>query len=102
MTPVIEASLCELNGEIEATDPNEAGDLHCSTVDMDNLPKVCGYPQVYFGADAPARTPDFIGQFYISGWSYNDEGVLVASGSAIHVYIAVGVTSASSYLRLDN
>lgn len=102
VTPVIEAALCELNAEIQATDPEETGDVHCHSIDMDSLPKVCGYPLIYFGADAPARIPDFIGQFYISGWSYGDDGVLVPSGSAVHLYMAGGVTSAANYVRLDN
>ena len=102
VSPVIEAALCSLNASIEALNPENKGELHCTTLNMDNLPKVCGYPLIYFGADAPNRTPDFIGQFYMSGFYYGDDGVLVASGSSIHVYIAIGVTNASSYVRLNN
>lgn len=102
VSPVIDAALNNLNGEIEAVDPENTGDIHCSGINMDDLPKVCGYPLIYFGADSPARTPDFVGQFYISGWSFSKDNVLVASGSAVHVYMALGVANAASYVRLDN
>lgn len=89
VSPVIDAALNNLNGEIEATDPEEVGDVHCKSIDIDDLPKVCGYPLFIIETKAPDRTPDFIGQFWIDRTGGN-------------IYMAKAVSNSASFVRLNN
>lgn len=89
VSPVIDAALNNLNGEIAATDPEEVGDVHCKSIDMDSLLKVCGYPLYIIVTKAPDRAPDFIGQFWIDR-------------SAGNIYMAKAVSNSASFIRINN
>ena len=64
------------------------GDVHAKSIDLDELPKVCGYPMFLFDTATPTVTPDFIGQFFID----------TANGK---VYMATAVTNSSSFKPLN-
>ena len=68
---------------------NTLGDVTINNCDFLNLPKVVGWDWIYKGTEAPSRTPDFIGQFYI------DTTNKIA-------YLAVGVANSSDYKRITN
>lgn len=71
-----------------AIDIDNMGDAHCKSIDMDELPKVCGYPLFIITDGAPAAAPDFIGQFYIDK----------TNGKA---YMATGASAASDFKALN-
>lgn len=71
-----------------AIDMDNMGDAHCKSIDMDELPKVCGYPLFIITDGAPAAAPDFIGQFYIDK----------TNGKA---YMATGASAASDFKALN-
>lgn len=52
-------------GDIDAIDVDNCGDIHAKSIDMDELPKVCGYEMYIKGSGAPTAAPDFIGQEYL-------------------------------------
>ena len=68
--------------------PNESHPMWVCGLKL-NLPKVVGFDWIYISTEAPSRTPDFIGQFYI------DTTNKVA-------YLAVGVDNSSDYKRITN
>ena len=89
--------LTELEEEIEREKQNREafidnmdnlGDVHAKSVDMDELPKVCGYPMFVFGSGAPTMAPDFTSQFYIDTTNHK-------------IYMADGTANASSFRILN-
>ena len=64
------------------------GDAHCKSIDMDELPKVCGYDFIVMGTAAPTTAPDFIGQVFIDK----------TNGK---VYVATGVSASTDYKILN-
>ena len=86
------ASLISLAHQNEANtaaiDVDNMGDAHCKSIDMDELPKVCGYQLIVIASGAPSTAPDFIGQVYID----------TANGK---VYVATGVSASTDYKILN-
>lgn len=86
------ASLISLAGQNEANvaaiDVDNMGDAHCKSIDMDELPKVCGYQMIIIADAAPSVAPDFIGQVYIDK----------TNGK---VYVATAASSASDFKILN-
>ena len=89
--------LTELEEEIEREKQNREafidnmdnlGDVHAKSVDVDELPKVCGYPMFVFGSGAPTMAPDFTSQFYIDTTNHK-------------IYMADGTANASSFRILN-
>jgi len=74
--------------ELGLIDTENLGDVRAKSVDMDELPKVCGYPMYIIGTAAPSVTPDFIGQIYIDKQNAK-------------VYIATDIANASSFKVLN-
>ena len=58
------------------------------SIDMDELPKVCGYDFIVMGTAAPTAAPDFIGQVFIDK----------TNGK---VYVATGVSASTDYKILN-
>lgn len=76
------------NREAFIDNMDNLGDVHAKSVDMDELPKVCGYPMVVFGSGAPTMAPDFTSQFYIDTTNHK-------------IYMADGTANASSFRILN-
>jgi hypothetical protein len=89
MIQVLDAALNGLNGNVEAINVDNTGDVHCKSIDVDNLPKVCGYPAIIIKQNSPDVIPDFVGQFYFDSYNKN-------------VYFGAGVASVSDFIRLNN
>lgn len=92
-----QAKLSELEGKVLRDEENleaihknidELGDVHAKSINMDELPKVCGYPMAIIGSGAPTVTPDFISQIYIDTTNHK-------------VYMADGTANASSFRILN-
>jgi hypothetical protein len=64
------------------------GDVRAKSIDMDELPKVCGFSMYIISTTAPNVAPDFISQHWIDT-------------VAKKVYIAVGVSSAADFVALN-
>lgn len=77
-----EASLNSLINNME-----EQGNVHAQTLDIDNLPTICGFPLFKIMAKDPDATPDFIGQLWINK-------------SSNTVYLATNCTNAAGYKQL--
>lgn len=86
----LEQEVGENTEDIEALKANldRFGDVHAQSIDLDNLPKVCGYNMYIIGTGAPTITPDFIGQIYID-----------KSGGK--VYMATATTNSASFKALN-
>ena len=86
---VLDAALNELGGDVEAINVDNIGDAHCKSMDMDNLPKVCGYPSLIEDNGTPSVAPDFKGQIYID----KNKG---------NVYFGKDTSSVYDWKRIDN
>ena len=51
-----------IDGLVENT--KHMGSFKATEIDLEHLPKVCGYPLVVEGAGAPGVVPRFVGQRY--------------------------------------
>ena len=76
------------NKEAFIENMDNLGDVRVKSVDMDELPKVSGYPLFVFGSGAPTVAPDFVPQFYIDTTGHK-------------IYIADGTANASSFRILN-
>lgn len=58
--------LCDLDSRVKGIMARleNLGEVKATTIDSENLPKVCGQPLVVEGAGAPAVVPLFVGQRY--------------------------------------
>lgn len=77
-----------LEGDVKAINVDNCGDLHAKSIDMDELPKVCGYEMYKKGSGAPSVAPDFIGQEYLDTTNKK-------------LYKAFGVNSTSDFVVLN-
>ena len=86
---VLDAALNNLDYNVEAINVDNIGDVHCKSIDLDNLPKVCGYPTLISKPEPPSVIPDFVGQFYFDSYHKN-------------VYFGAGTSSVSDFIRINN
>lgn len=86
----ISDEVASVKKDIEAIKENtdKLGNVEALSVNMMSLPKVCGYDYVIMAKEAPAQSPNFVGQIYID----------TANGK---VYMAVNVTNASGFVVLN-
>ena len=86
----ISEEVASIKKDIEAIKENtdKLGNVEALSVNMMSLPKVCGYDYVIIAKEAPAKSPNFVGQIYID----------TANGKA---YMAVNVTNASGFVVLN-
>ena len=86
----ISEEVASIKKDIEAIKENtdKLGNVEALSVNMMSLPKVCGYDYVIMAKEAPAKSPNFVGQIYID----------TANGK---VYMAVNVANASGYVVLN-
>lgn len=86
---VLDAALNNLDYNVEAINVDNTGDVHCKSIDLDNLPKVCGYPIMISKPESPSVIPNFVGQFYFDSSKKN-------------VYFGAGTSSVSDFIRINN
>ena len=86
----ISEEVASIKKDIEAIKENtdKLGNVEALSVNMMSLPKVCGYDYVIMAKEAPAQTPNFVGQIYIDTTNAK-------------VYMAVNVTNASGFVVLN-
>ena len=86
----ISEEVASIKKDIEAIKENtdKLGNVEALSVNMMSLPKVCGYDYVIMAKEAPAKSPNFVGQIYID----------TANGK---VYMAVNVANASGFVVLN-
>jgi hypothetical protein len=73
---------------VDSINVDNLGDVRAKSIDMDELPKVCGFSMYIISTTAPNVAPDFISQHWIDT-------------VAKKVYIAVGVSSAADFVALN-
>lgn len=71
-----------------AINVDSLGEANAKSLDLDELPKICGFSMYVIAATAPNVAPDFISQHWIDTVSKK-------------VYIAVGVSSAADFVVLN-
>jgi hypothetical protein len=72
----------------EAIDLDNLGDVRARSIDVDNLPKICGFDMFVISTTAPSVAPDFIPQIWVDT-------------TAKKAYIAVGVSTADDFIALN-
>lgn len=78
----------QLEESMLAINVDRCGNLTAESIDVINIPKICGCPFVKIESSAPTTSPDFVGQMYID----------TKSGK---VYMATDVANVSSYKVLN-
>ena len=78
----------QLEESMLAINVDRCGNLTAESIDVINIPKICGYPFVKIESNAPTTPPDFVGQMYID--TKSDK-----------VYMATNVANVSSYKVLN-
>ena len=73
---------------VNSINVDNLGDVRAKSIDMDELPKVCGFPMYVISETAPNVVPDFVSQHWIDT-------------VAKKVYIAVGVSSSADFVVLN-
>lgn len=73
---------------VDSINVDNLGDVRAKSIDMDELPKICGFPMYIISTTAPNVSPDFISQHWIDT-------------VAKKVYVAVGVSSAADFVVLN-
>lgn len=91
-------ALCSARADIDSINVDNQGNAHIKCIDMDELPKVCGFPTVVFDTTTPTKTPDFVGQIYI------EKEINRTTGKPIYgnIYIANGTANSSDWQRINN
>lgn len=84
----VETLANQTSEETSSINADNLGDIHAKSIDIDDLPKVCGFPMYVISATAPNVSPDFIPQHWIDT-------------VAKKVYVAVGVSSAADFVVLN-
>ena len=72
----------------EAIDLDNLGDVRARSIDVDNLPKICGFDMFVISTTAPSVAPDFIPQIWVDT-------------TAKKAYIAVGVSTSADFIALN-
>ena len=72
----------------EAIDLDNLGDVRLRSIDVDNLPKICGFDMFVISTKAPDVAPDFIPQIWVDT-------------TAKKAYIAVGVSTSADFIALN-
>ena len=72
----------------EAIDLYNLGDVRARSIDVDNLPKICGFDMFVMSTTAPSVAPDFIPQIWVNT-------------TAKKAYIAVGVSTSADFIALN-
>lgn len=78
----------QLEESMLAINVDRCGNLTAESIDVINIPKICGCPFVKIESSAPTTPPDFVGQMYID--TKSDK-----------VYMATNVDNVSSYKVLN-
>ncbi len=73
---------------VDSINVDNLGDVRAKSIDMDELPKICGFPMYIISATAPNVAPDFITQHWIDTVEKK-------------IYIAVGISSAADFVVLN-
>jgi uncharacterized low-complexity protein len=73
---------------VDSINVDNLGDVRAKSIDMDELPKICGFSMYIISTTAPNVAPDFITQHWIDT-------------VAKKIYVAVGVSSATDFVALN-
>jgi len=83
-----EAYVTPVRYDNEAIDLDNLGDVRLRSIDVDNLPKICGFDMFVISTTAPSVAPDFIPQIWVDT-------------TAKKAYIAVGVSTSADFIALN-
>jgi len=83
-----EAYVTPVRYDNEAIDLDNLGDVRARSIDVDNLPKICGFDMFVISTTAPSVAPDFIPQIWVDT-------------TAKKAYIAVGVSTSADFIALN-
>lgn len=95
---IVAEALVGLRADVDSVNVDNQGNAHIKSIDLDELPKICGFPLIKFGPSNPSVNPDFVPQFY------QEVEINPTTGKPTfgNFYKANGVLSPSDWQRINN